>query len=101
MWISFNDGFISAIQDRKEADGLVIRTRRKDHLENIFPGLEIFTDIGTDYRYRVFIKKAEFAAILAKRAGEIDYTNFKNSVKDDELHRLYARFWHLHYEYQR
>ena len=101
MWISLNDGFISAVQDSMAADGLVIRARRKDHLENIFPGLEIFTGIGTDYKYRVFIKKAEFAAILAQRAGEIDYTNFKNSVKNDDLHRLYARFWHLHSEFQK
>ena len=101
MWISFNDGFISAIQDRKDADGLVIRARRKLHLENIFPGREIFTGIGTDYRYRIFIKKVDFATVLAKRAGEIAYTNFKDSVNDEELHHLYNRFWHLHHEYQR
>jgi hypothetical protein len=101
MWISFNDGFISAIQDHKDVDGLVVRARRKEHLENIFPGLEIFTGIGSDYEHRVFIKKAKFATILAKRAGDINYTNFKSSVKDDDLHRLYMRFWHLHHEFQK
>jgi hypothetical protein len=101
MWIAFNDGFISAVQDRKEKDGLVIRARRREHLERIFPKLEIFTGLGTDYKYRIFIKKTEFATLLAERAGEIDYTNFKSSVEDEDLHRLYNRFWRLHYEFQR
>jgi hypothetical protein len=30
----------------------------------------------------------------------IDYTNFKNSVQDDQLHDLYSDFWTLHYRYQ-
>ena len=27
----------------------------------------------------------------------IDYTNFKNSIEDSELHALYAKFWSDHH----
>jgi hypothetical protein len=101
MWIAFNDGFISAVQDGKDADRLVIRARRREHLERIFPDCEILTGLGTDYKYRIFVNKIKFATLLAQRAAEIDYANFKNSVEDAALHRLYNGFWRLHYEFQK
>jgi hypothetical protein len=101
MWVLFNDGFVSAVQNPSDRNGLVIRARRKEHLENIFPGEPVVVNGGTDYKYRIKVSKKLFADVLANRANDIDYGNFKSSVADDELHDLYAGFWGMHYRYQR
>ena len=101
MWFCFNDGFISAVQHRDEPDMLVVRARRRDILGNLFPEHKVIVGGSTDYNYRVFIGKEDFSAVVAKRIQAIDYSNFKNSVEDDDLHALYADFWQLHYAYQR
>ena len=101
MWICFNDGFVSAVS--AGGDMLKVRARRKEHLISIFPNLkdEIVETKHTDYKYRVFIKRDEFADIVSDRIKKIYYDNFKSSVMDDELHDLYADFWSLHYQYQK
>lgn len=101
MWFCFNDGFISAVQHRDDPETLVVRARRREILDTLFPEQLVVVGGSTDYNYRVFIGKKEFNKIVSKRIQDIDYTNFKNSVEDDELHHLYADFWRLHYDYQR
>ncbi|MEI9406935.1 hypothetical protein [Mesorhizobium argentiipisi] len=101
MWVCFNDGFVSAVQDRERPRTLVVRARNKRHLGDIFPDYEVVISPDADYACRLFIHKTEFAEILADRVAGIDYDNFKASVKDRRLHRLYADFWYLHAEYQR
>jgi hypothetical protein len=101
MWLCFNDAFVSAVQDKDDPDRLCVRARKREHLERLFPGHEILTPPTRDYAYRVFVSKKEFADLLATRIGDIDYTNFKNSVRDGPLHQLYVDFWELHHRYQR
>jgi hypothetical protein len=103
MWICLNNAFISAVQDEGDANVLKIRARNRKHLEVLFPKdkKHILESKDADYRFRVFIPKAEFAALLAKKAMEINYPNFKDSVRDNKLHDLYANFWALHWRYQR
>jgi hypothetical protein len=101
MWFCFNDGFCSAVQDRSDPNGLVVRARRRKDIENIFPDKEIIVGGSTDYNYRVFCTKEEFAKLVADSIMNIKYDNFKNSVNDYDLHDLYANFWGLHYDYQR
>lgn len=101
MWICFNDGFVSAVQDRERPRSLVVRARNRRHLAQICPGYEVVMSPAADYACRAFISKTEFAEILADRVAEIDYSNFKASVRDRRLHDLYANFWYLHAEYQR
>jgi hypothetical protein len=100
MWFCFNDGFCSAVQDRADPDGLVVRARRRKDIENIFPDKEIIVGGSTDYNYRVFCSKKEFAKLVSESIMNIEYGNFKNSVIDNDLHHLYEDFWRLHYNYQ-
>jgi hypothetical protein len=37
---------------------------------------------------------------MMDRIDGINYPNFKNSVKDDDLHNLYLAFWGDHHRYQ-
>lgn len=101
MWLCFNDGFVSAVQHRDKPDELVIRSRRQEILKNLFPEKEITVGGSTDYKYRVFCHKNELMKIVSDRISNISYDNFKNSVMDDDLHDLYADFWHRHYWYQK
>lgn len=100
MWICFNDGFISAVQDWHNPHKLMVRSRRYEILETLFPDEDIQIGGGSDYKYRVFVEKEKVAEIVKNRLLDVNYGNFKNSVKDNDLHTLYARFWHDHYDYQ-
>ena len=102
MWLCFNDGFVSAVQDYNDPEGFVARARRRKALESLLPGQEVAVNApGTsDYKYRVFCKKSIFCKIVLNKIMGIDYSNFKNSVKDSDLHDLYMDFWSLHHQYQ-
>lgn len=95
MWICVNDGFLSAVQDRYNKDYLIVRARRKNHLEDNFPERtkEIFTKKDSDYPWRLSLSKKEFAVFVAYKALSIDYDNFKKSVKEKELHNFYMDIW--------
>lgn len=102
MWICLNDGFISAVENTRDLTGnqLVIRARKREHLENIFPKSDVVETLDTDYRFRVFMTKEDFSKVLASRALNINYDNFKNSVKDEKLHDMYEGFWWIGLRYQ-
>ena len=104
MWICFNDGFISAVQNRSDKSGLVVRARRKEILQALFPGKEVIKGDPSgfyDYLYRVFVGKDELATGVSERIDEVGYPNFKDSVKERDLKGLYHAFWELHHDYQR
>ena len=99
MWICMDDCFVSAVQDRDDPNGLVVRARKQEHLTPLLPSKAIAITPEADYAARVFTK-AEFAAVVTKRITAISYPNFKNSVRDHRLHQLYSEFWTLHRRYQ-
>ena len=100
MWICHNQGFISIVESR-EPDVMMVRARKWEHLRDIFgPHERIHVTPNNDYRFRVFVPRTELAELLAQMVIDVDYTNFKNSVVDDELHDLYAKFWQLHFWFQ-
>ncbi len=101
MWLCMNDGFLSVVADENSPDRLMVRARRKQDLLNICGSdVEAIENAGSDYRWRAFVDRKAFSALMASRIDKIDYTNFKNSVKSTDLHEIYMRFWHLHYRYQ-
>lgn len=100
MWFCLNNGFVSAVENRNDPEVLVVRARRREHLADNFPGYNIVVGGSTDYNYRIFITKEDFAKIIKDKIMNINYDNFKNSVEDDDLHILYAQFWRLHFMFQ-
>lgn len=99
MWICLPNGFLSAVQDTMSGKSgepqLMVRSRVREHISHYFPNHEIFENTGTDYQYRIYINRKEFAQWLAKEAENIQYTNFKHSVKDRTLHTFYSDIWYL------
>lgn len=107
MWVCTRLGFISIVQDDKNKDILKVRARKREHLASLFPDIEIVETEFNDYRFRVFARRSTVAVLLAnlvmadrEHPAEVTYTNFKDSVKDNELHDLYAGFWTDHHRYQ-
>ena len=96
MWIFTKHGFFSAVCARRgsgghgqpvDPDRMMVRARVMDHLEALkkqFPDLldecEILTSVGTDYPFRLFVSKSDWARVLARLAEETDYDNFKSEV---------------------
>lgn len=101
MWICLNNAFLSVVEAEKGGDWFKVRARKKAHLSKVFPGLRVHMSKQTDYRYRVFVRKDDFAEIMKKMVLAIDYGNFKDSVKDKKLKEMYSLWWSDHYKYQR
>jgi len=101
MWFFFSDGFVSVVANMERKGELLVRSRRPEILSNLFPWREILTTTHSDYRYRCSVLKEEWAAIVADRIARIDYSNFKNSIQDQEYHELCERCWGLHWRYQK
>jgi hypothetical protein len=102
MWIALSDGFISAVQHKTDPEMLVVRARNPDHLRAIFPGRRVHVSPRSDYAARVFMRREHLAEFLSNQAlFEIDYPNFKDSVEDERLHRMYHEMWDAGFAYQR
>lgn len=96
MWLFTKYGFFSVVCARQgdgrngrpvDRDRLMVRARLRSHLEALkerFGGLlgqcDIREFVGTDYAYRLFVDKANWAEVLVGLSDEIDYDNFKSKV---------------------
>lgn len=111
MWIFTTGGFVSAVEDKNNAEGVVVRARDRAALVNMLEGIElagnasgdaqavgeIVTGEGTDYRWRVRLSKATFAIWLQYEVlNFLDYGNFKNALtaeRGDDYHRACMNVW--------
>lgn len=99
MWFCFNDGFVSVVEDT--GGDLMIRARRMEELKNIVgDNHQIYITKNSDYRFRCFMSRTEWEEIVVNRIENINYSNFKDSVKDEDLHDMYADMWVNHYYHQ-
>lgn len=105
MWIFTTEGFISAVQDKKDDEKLVIRARDRAALESMlqtielageainrdaedgvepveFGPYEIETGKGTDYRWRVAgMDRGTFALFMQfEIMNFLHYTNYKDAL---------------------
>lgn len=88
MWIAMNDSFVSAVQDRNDANTLVVPGRTAKHLKRLLPDREVLITHNADYVARVLVLRDEFVRVVAKRIEEVSYDNFKDSVDDERLRLL-------------
>jgi len=99
MWLFTRYGFFSAVSAR-QGDGshgqpvdltrMMVRARRREHLESLLHhfanALTVRPDIheteSKDYRYRIFMPKAQWAAVLTAIGNDVDYDNFKDAAHE-------------------
>lgn len=95
MWIMTKYGFFSIVSawtsetDRiPHPDLMMIRARRKTHLENLkhnfatLQGYAITETGNTDYPFRMITPKFVIDGVVVDLVRCIDYTNFKNEVHE-------------------
>lgn len=95
MWVFTNKGFISAVAHRTKRGHLMVRARRLDHLQAIFPGIEVHQTNNADYKYRVTIHRDLLAAVMNKEIDGMQYDNFKNSISDHSYHDACSQVWRV------
>ena len=94
MWVCLNNAFLSIVNSDRDPTVLMIRARRQGDLEAIFgPSIEVVTIPGRDYQFRAFIRRDIVANVIGQSLMEINYVNFKDSVKDRPLHDAYFEIW--------
>ena len=102
MWICLNDAFLSIIQPKPgdaAAAGvdpkthLLVRARRRGDIESLFPRAKVIELDGRDYQFRAYLPRKQVGDALASRVGQIEYTNFKGSVRSRPLHDAYMAVW--------
>ena len=96
MWFMGKDGFLSVVYKDCAEDELLVRSRVREHIEAYFPDAKIERTPGfhRDYLYRARIKRVDVARRMALYVtDEIMASNFKNSVKDHDLHKAYMGVW--------
>ncbi len=113
MWLYLEKtGFLSVVNKPPcNKDELLVRTRSKVDIDKLqkqlktkyhFDG-EIIDSPKADYAYRMIVPRDIFAAFISSAAMELDYDNFKDTVrnKDYQRHDAYMRCWEAMYEWQR
>ena len=99
MWLFSETGFVSAVQHRDDPDTFIIRARDRKSLEPLakFAKTKIIENTGTDYPFRVFITRKQYAQWVAKQIESLDYTNYKSRMHTsrgadfcDALHDVWA-----------
>jgi hypothetical protein len=96
MWICLNDGVFSIVRPFEGSapqHSLLVRARRDGDIQRHWPDAEVIEMRNADYRFRAFIPERDVAEEVIKRLFMIEYTNFKESVEDSDLHLAYLGAW--------
>ncbi len=107
MWLFLNDAFLSIVAHRDHPERLLVRSRIEGDIERAFSEEEraacgeVFQILEADYRYRMEAPRYVVAALLARQARTMTYTNFKDSIPGDHKKRklAYMRVWSVMAEY--
>lgn len=95
MWLMMNDSFISIVSKAPAKDGeLLVRARRPGDIEKVFGRkTKVTRATDADYLFRAIVAKEDVTRAIQNEVMRIDYSNFKDSVVDDELHDAYLKVW--------
>lgn len=112
MWLYIKTGFYSVVHKAPcNKDELLVRTRSKNDIDKLQKQLKakyqfngnIISSPEADYAYRIIVPREMLASFVANAAMELDYDNFKNTIrgKDYQRHEAYMKCWEAMYEWQR
>lgn len=100
MWIFTSKSYISVVQKPGDTDLLTVRARIKGDIENMFPDARVEANKGTDYKYRAKVPRLMVATAMHDQVTALNYSNFKNTVKDKKRHSAYMDVWSAMYRAQ-
>jgi hypothetical protein len=94
MWTATTIGFFSVVRDRQTKGGVLVRARAKADIWNLYRMFSTAykgkgkrykmtrpkADERRDYRWRIAMRKKDWAKIVYRLAMGIDYCNFKDEV---------------------
>lgn len=107
MWIFTETGFLSIVQNEKNADYLLVRARKRRDLDLFLPmgtGIQIKETPDHDYRFRAVVPRDLVVQLVADAVADIFYTNFKNRVHDVDLDPdrsgAYQHVWSIMQQFQ-
>lgn len=100
MWIFLNDSFLSIVAHHDDPELLLVRARAAGDIERVFKDARVSHTPGHDYAYRAEIAREHAGAVLARRIEQIDYPNFKSSVRERDRHDVYMDVWQKMVEFQ-
>lgn len=93
MWIMLSDCFLSIVSKDCGPDELCVRARREGDIERVFPNAKVTRYTKSDYLYRAIVKRSQVQHEIGIRINAINYSNFKDTVEDEQLHELYLDVW--------
>lgn len=95
MWVMLNDAFLSivALPGKGQRRKLLVRARARYDISRVFADAVVQHTPLADYAYRAIIPAAEVKRTLAREVGRITYTNFKDSVAEEDRHDAYITVW--------
>jgi hypothetical protein len=96
MWIFTSTGFISIVEDKDDSTVVLVRARKREHLEAFLSESDrkgILETPGADYPVRIFMDKEAFVRKVAAAASRIDYPNFKAAIQDPDFHEFAMNTW--------
>jgi hypothetical protein len=109
MWIFSQYGFYSVVTGNEEVGKIQLRTRDRNHLENLKNAIPELANVAitqtdnADYQYRLIVDKVVWTDIIMPKLSDIDYGNFKSRVEERfgrqaKYSKFLHRLWEAVYE---
>jgi hypothetical protein len=105
MWIMTTYGFFSVTQSQDDHNVLMVRARRREHIEKlqrafkVLKGLKVVDWPNRDYRFRLFVDRADWKKVMVGLIDDTDFSNFKSEVKhrnghsEDQYAHALSKVW--------
>ncbi len=100
MWILMNDAMLSVVRHTGQPDKMLVRARLAGDIERVFPSAQVTVGGGSDYRFRAVLPEKEVADAVSERLLDINYGNFKASVREPKRHDAYFKVWDVMHRMQ-
>lgn len=106
MWVFSRAGFFSAVAKGNGAHAeICVRARVLADFDKMrelyYPEMSrVHTNQGTDYPYRIYMTRSEWARVMDRMAYDVDYKNFKGMVSAERGYAvadLYSDVWSVMY----
>lgn len=86
MWLYTQHGHFSVVRSTTHRDEILVRSRRREHLENLLKASQLRRKIKStpkaDYAYRIVIPVQMWTDLLLFLGSDVDYGNFKSRVAE-------------------